>query len=259
MSEHVHLDFTQEKYREICEAVVMSGYTTLTFKDYLQAQGLPHRFMLIRHDIDRNPGNALEIAAIENTYGIKSTYYFRRTRSVFKPKIIKSIERMGHEIGYHYEVLSKANGDPARAIKLFKEELEEFRKLCAVKSICMHGKPLSRQDNRDLWKYYNFKDYAILGDAYLSAGADLHYFSDTGRGWGRRNKIRDIMPGHREEVQINTTDELIRLIRARYIGRMYILVHPERWAFNDIEWALSFAQDILVNNGKRILTTVRTL
>jgi hypothetical protein len=257
MSARMHLDFTQEKYGEICEAIVKSDYTTLTFKDYVQAKALPPRFILIRHDIDRNPGNALDIATMESKYGIKATYYFRSTRGVFKPEIIKSIERMGHEIGYHYEVLSDAKGDHVRAIEIFQDDLKKFRKLCDVKSICMHGRPLSGHDNRDLWKYYNFNDYAILGEAYLSVGADLHYFSDTGRNWGWKNKIRDHMPDRQEEISINTTDELIRLIDTCSIDRIYILVHPERWAGTRYEWAAGYLNDMLINAGKKILMGVR--
>jgi hypothetical protein len=36
---------------------------------------------------------------------------------------------MGHEIGYHYEVLSEANGDPEKAIELFRSNLEKLRQI----------------------------------------------------------------------------------------------------------------------------------
>ena len=38
-----------------------------------------------------------------------------------------------NEVGYHYEVLSKARGDYEKAIELFENELIEFRKICDVK------------------------------------------------------------------------------------------------------------------------------
>ena len=61
-----------------------------------------------------------------------------------------------------------------------------------VKTICMHGSPLSRYDNRDLWNRYDFKDCWIVGEAYLSI-KDVNYFSDTGRSWNWKNKMRDFM------------------------------------------------------------------
>jgi hypothetical protein len=35
---------------------------------------------------------------------------------------MREIEGMGHEVGYHYEVLGKAKRDQKRAIKMFEKE-----------------------------------------------------------------------------------------------------------------------------------------
>ena len=107
------------------------------------------------------------MAELEHELGIQSTYYFR-VPYTFKPDIIGKIRGLGHEVGYHYEVLSKANGDYEKAVELFEQELNEFRKICEVKTICMHGSPLSKYDNRDLWTRYDFRDFGIVGEAYLS-------------------------------------------------------------------------------------------
>src|SRR5690606_34263406 len=125
----------------------------VTMTEYICNQ-LPDRFVLLRHDVDRMPERALETAKIEHELGIKATYYFRTIKSVFKPDIIHQIREMGHEIGYHYETLSEAKGDKKRAFDLFKSHLDNFRDVCDVKTICMHGKPLSKYDNRELWKRY---------------------------------------------------------------------------------------------------------
>ena len=91
------------------------------------------------------------MAELEHGLGIQSTYYFR-VLYTFKPEIIGKIRDLGHEVGYHYEVLSKANGDYEKAVELFEQELSEFRKIVDVKTISMHGSPLSRYDNRDLYR-----------------------------------------------------------------------------------------------------------
>jgi hypothetical protein len=101
--------------------------------------------------VDRKPENALKMAELEHALGVCSTYYFRHPHT-FIPEIIEQVLSLGHEVGYHYEVLAKAKGDYEEAIGLFARELEEFRSLCDVRTICMHGSPLSRYDNRDLWK-----------------------------------------------------------------------------------------------------------
>ena len=52
---------------------------------------------------------------------------------MFKAEIMQEIEKKGHEVGYHYEVLDKAKGNYGKAMKIFEAELGEFRKICDVK------------------------------------------------------------------------------------------------------------------------------
>jgi hypothetical protein len=228
------LDYTLDKYQELCEAICSSGYTTLTAKKYFELRDKLEnnhiKFVILRHDIERNPANAVKMARIENNLGISSTFYFRTLPRVFRKDVIEQIKDRGHEVGYHYEVLSKAKGDYEKAVELFEQELSEFRKIVDVKTICMHGSPLSKYDNRDLWKRYDFKDFGIVGEAYLSI-KEVDYFSDTGRSWNWKNKMRDFMIDNNNDkdlISVNTTDELIRLIKSGRVERLYILAHPER-------------------------------
>ncbi|MGB9928798.1 MAG: polysaccharide deacetylase family protein [Methanosarcina sp.] len=244
-------DFTKHKFQKLCEAVA-STYPTVTIAEYMEKKH-PDSFILMRHDVDRIPERALATAKIEYELGIKSTYYFRTTKNVFKPQIIRQIYEMGHEIGYHYETLSEANGNSEKAIDLFKSHLENLRQICDVKTICMHGRPLSKYDNRELWKTYNFKDFGITGEAYLSVGKELNYFSDTGRTWAFRSNLRDYIPGKTERIFADTTDELIELIESRKLKNLYILAHPERWPSSTVGWGLYYSMDLSVNLGKKIL------
>lgn len=244
-------DFTIQKFLRLCEAI-SSNYTTITMTQYICNQH-PDRFVLLRHDVDRMPGQALVTAQIEHDLGIKATYYFRTIKNVFKPDIIRQIRDLGHEVGYHYETLSEAKGDKKEAFNLFKSHLDDFRSVCDVKTICMHGKPLSKYDNRELWEKHDFRDLGLIGEAYLSAGNDLNYFSDTGRTWGPGNNLRDYIPGKTERVFADTTDELIELIESNEFDNFYILAHPERWSSSFLGWSLYYSTDLTVNLGKKIL------
>ncbi|SES76927.1 hypothetical protein SAMN04488587_0883 [Methanococcoides vulcani] len=249
-------DFTIHKFHRLCDAIATT-YPTITMAEYMNKEHSV-RFVLMRHDVDRMPGHALETARIEHELGIKATYYFRSIKSVFKPEIMKQILDMGHEIGYHYETLSEANGDPEKGIELFQSHLENFNDVCKVKTICMHGKPLSKYDNRDLWKTYDFKDYDIVGEAYLSVGYELNYFSDTGRSWNKKNSLRDFIPNKTEGFTADTTDDLIDLIEGGELDNFYILTHPERWSLNLIDWGLYCGMDMAVNVVKKVIAAVRT-
>ncbi len=68
--------------------------------------------------------SALLTARVEQELGIRATYYFRMNGTVFRPEIMREIEGMGHEVGYHYEVLGKAKGDHEMAIKMFEKEAQ---------------------------------------------------------------------------------------------------------------------------------------
>lgn len=212
------LDLSLNKFRQLCCS--MEGkYNFITMNEYVTAgDKLPERFVLMRHDIDRSAKNALKIARIEKEFGIRATYYFRTTTKTFVPEIIQDIEKMGHEIGYHYEALSRTNGDLGKAIKLFENDVNRFRNICNLKTICMHGAVLSRHDSRDLWKYYDFRDFGLTGEAYLSAGKNLNYFTDTGRCWNSMNNLRDFIPGKTESISAETTDDLIELIKSNQIS-----------------------------------------
>lgn len=244
-------DFTIPKFTQLCEAI-SSNYTTVTMTEYIRNQH-PDRFVLLRHDVDRMPRRALVTAQIEQELGIKATYYFRTTENVFKPDIICQIRDMGHEIGYHYETLSEAKGDKKKAFDLFKSHLNNFRNFCEVKTICMHGKPLSKFDNRELWEEHDYKDLGLIGEAYLSVGNDLNYFSDTGRTWGLGNNLRDYIPGKTEMYVANTTDDLIELVERNEFNNFYILAHPERWASSVLGWSIYYSTDLAVNLGKKVL------
>lgn len=211
----------------------------------------------MRHDIDRLAKQALKIASIEEEFGIRATYYFRTNKTVFVPEIIQEIEKMGHEVGYHYEVLSTAKGDYEKAIKLFENDVHKFKNICNLKTICMHGAVWSKYDNRDLWKYYDFRNFGLVGEAYLSVGKNLNYFTDTGRGWNSKSNLRDFIPGKTEKIFAKTTDDLIELIESYEIANLYISLHPERWKSNVVNWGLCWLQDLLLNYGKKVLITVR--
>ena len=229
-------DFTIHKFLQLCKAI-SSNYATVTMTEYICKQH-PDKFILLRHDVDRMPERTLETAKIEYELGIKATYYFRTNKSVFKPDIIHQIRDMGHEIGYHYETLSEAKGDKKKAFNLFKANLDDFRNVCDVKTICMHGKPLSKYDNRELWEEHDFKELGLIGEAYLSVGDDLNYLSDTGRTWGSGNNLRDYIPGKTERIFAHTTDDLIRIIKSNQFNNFYILAHPERWSSSILGWSL---------------------
>lgn len=261
------LDFTLGKYTDLCEAIAFSGYVPMTVRDYLEARELPSRLVVMRHDVDVVPKNEPKMALIENDFGIRATYYFRYKRGVFEPDVMRQIAAMGHEIGYHYETLDKARGDSQKALEIFASELTSFRDVVEVETISMHGNPLTRWDNRDLWRSHSFKDFGISGEAYLSFDrSKIAYLSDTGRTWGPEFKMKDWLPpkpGSNEPPcavpRIRTTDDLIAMVRSHRCDRLYLNTHAGRWADGTFDWTGQFIEDQLVNLVKRALALKRRI
>jgi len=232
------LDFTLNKYKELCE-VISQNYTPITVEEYLGERPEGH-IVILRHDVDRRPETALRMAEVEKEFGIRSTYYFRMRNGVFVPDIIRKIADLGHEIGYHYETLDKAKGDFAKAIEIFQRELEDFRRIYDVKTICMHGNPLTPWVNRDIWSEYDFTEFGIIGEPYISIDySKVYYFTDTGRKWNSSFSVKDAV-GSQNSVKVKSTDELIVLLENKKFERLCILTHPNRWSDSFTEWIAEF-------------------
>jgi hypothetical protein len=123
----------------------------------------------------------------------------------------------------------------------------------------MHGSPLSRWDNRDLWQHSDFRAFGLLGEAYLSIDfSHIYYFTDTGRCWdaGSTN-LRDRVVSRSPPKRTHTTDDLIHLLREGLDGPILINTHPNRWATDGLSWVLDLGQDWAANTVKRMIAWQR--
>lgn len=104
------MDFTLKTYKNLLHTLKTREFSFHTFSSYLQSEQTnePKQQVILRHDVDRLPNNAVKMAMLEKDLGIQSSYYFRAVPGIFKPEIMEQIAGMGHEIGYHYEDLSLA-------------------------------------------------------------------------------------------------------------------------------------------------------
>jgi hypothetical protein len=98
-------DFRLALFRD-AEAVVADGQT---------------RSVLIRHDVDVSLDRALLLARMEASMGVVSTYHvmidspFYDVRSEGSVRALREIQRLGHEIGLHYDIVARnmKGADPA--------------------------------------------------------------------------------------------------------------------------------------------------
>ena len=246
-------NFSASAYENICKEILINNYQILTFEQLFQSQ-LDHdyQFCILRHDVDRFAKNSLNIAKIENNLGIKSTYYFRTTKSSFNKKVIQTIKNLGHEIGYHYEDFAVSSGNYNNAIERYEKNLNRFKELgIDIKTISMHGSPGRKHSSYKLWDKYNYKIKEIIGDANLDVNFnDIYYITDTGRSWANENNLRDYAEGSLVHSISNNID-LIKFIKNNN-NSLILQNHPERWISNIFEFSRSYSLDFLTNNLKKI-------
>ena len=257
------MDFTLKKYESLIQTLKGKKYKFLSLREYLlnyKNLNNTDSIIILRHDVDKNPNKSLKMAELEHSLGISGSYYFRAVPCSWDEKIIKRIDRLGHEIGYHYETMDTSNGNIDKAWDEFQYYLEKIRKISDVNTICMHGSPRSKFDNKDIWNKYNYKNVGIIGEPYYDINFnDVFYLTDTGRRWDGfnvsvRDKVNHQSKWIDEGLIFHSTDEIIsRVLNNSFPKRVMFNFHPQRWNVNFHSWLKELIIQNLKNQIKKIM------
>jgi hypothetical protein len=255
------MDFTLDIFFKLLTNLKNAGYTFQTFEQYITAP--QPKVIILRHDVDLLPLNSLRTAQMENQLGICGSYYFRIVKESFNPEIIKQIADLGHEIGYHYETMDTCHGDIDEAYQEFCKNLDVFRNIQPITTVCMHGSPLSKYDNRDMWKKYDYKKLDLIGEPYFDLNfSKMLYLTDTGRCWdGSKISVRDKVKSNGETsnsdlYNFHSTSDIIKALNENKLpDQIMINVHPQRWTNNVFAWIKELILQTLKNQVKRVLVS----
>jgi hypothetical protein len=260
------MDFTIKKYEQLLNSLIESNYSFKTYSEYVLNPG--KHFVILRHDVDDKPENSLKFAEIQAKKGIYGTFYFRIVPQSYNEIIIKKITDLGHEIGYHYETMDTNKGDVDKAYIEFCRNLEKFQKLTTIKTISMHGSPMSPFDNRAIWHKYSYKKLGILAEPYFDINFnDLFYITDTGRRWnGHLYNIRDkatkdnpVTNPHFLSLNYKYTTDIINAINGNSFPTKAMLnFHPQRWNNEILPWTKELIFQNIKNQVKRVYLLTRT-
>jgi len=195
--------------------------------------------------------------------GIVGTYYFRKVSQSYNVAIIKEIVALGHEVGYHYETMDTCKGNVDKAYEEFCRNLETFQKLTPVKTISMHGSPMSPYDNREIWNKYDYKKLGIIAEPYFDINFnELFYITDTGRRWdGHLYNVRDKATKENPvtnpeflKLRFHSTKDIIDSVNAGTFPKQAMLnFHPQRWNDALVPWVKELVWQNVKNQGKRFL------
>lgn len=254
------MSFWRNEYLTMLQDIQSEKKKIGSVSDFLCASN-KEGWLILRHDVDRRPEKSCVLAELEHQHGVRSTYYFRVSRSGKFPSIaIEHIAGLGHEIGYHYEDLSTAKGDVAIATHRFSQNLATLRTLANCTTVSMHGAPLSKHNNQDLMQFIDLASHDLLGDAVSTiAPYQPIYLTDTGGRWlAQASNLRD-------QVGLSWPIEALpnnRLLFRKYVAEsdfpLYISTHPERWNSHAFGYVRTKLVDTGVNMVKYLLRCIRT-
>ena len=147
--------------------------------------------LFIKHDVEDRLDRAVSMGLIEAKMGHRATYYFQAdlVASEEGRTAVQELAALGHEVGYHYDVLDAADGDYDAALEDFDRCLGMFANMgMPVSTVCPHGNPTKLRQgwksNKDFFRnpivrarYPNILDIVVDFPNLCPEGI---YISDAG-------------------------------------------------------------------------------
>lgn len=225
--------FIYSKWEKFCKSVSLKHRCIRA--DQILEQATNVSWIVIKHDVETDVERALDIALIENRYGIKATYYIQSYLIKDNVSLLQKIAKLGHEVTYHYDVLDSNNGDYLVAKKEFEDTLSMFFN-CGfiVKTVCPHGNPIIERSgwssNKDFFRNTEIKAsfpeiLDIVVDLPTKITGEFTYISDAGYGWKKIANINDNDINNKGDEKTSLT-EVLSLATS---NNLIISAHPHRW------------------------------
>lgn len=209
--------FTQKEYRRLLR-LTAERYACLGFEILESTFPSPHRFAIIRHDIDMSPTQALAIAQIEADLGVRATYTILLTGEFYSPfehstrVLLQQIGELGHDLGLHFDASWHRIEDEASLKEAITWEtgiLNGLLKLPDEKQVKM----FSFHNTTPFTMACKASHYAGLRNAYAGyLQKNVQYISDSNGYWIHRS-WEDLLEKEPDRIQI--------------------LTHPDWWTDND--------------------------
>lgn len=221
------MEFTYTGYKRLITKMMEAGYMFCSYCDWKDKE----RCTILRHDVDYDLFKSLQLAQIEFTLGVKSTYFVLVTSNFYNPfskesyDCLRQIIDLGHNIGLHFDEVRypDAIGEMDQISELIQKEADILGQAVGrdIDVVSMH-RPSNKLINS------NLEIPGIVNSYNEIFFKKFKYLSDSRRRW--REPIDEIIEG------------------AKY-DRIHLLTHA--FWYNDEECDLSNSLSEFINGGNK--------
>ncbi len=238
----VYEDYLQpdrfEAYQALLQAAREHGYEAIALDDWVarvrsgqpprDGGGRDDRLLILRHDIDTDPGTCREWLAIETALGARASYFFRLTTC--DDAVMRELIAAGAHVSYHFEELAdvakEAGLRDARDLTAWRTRMQDRLAANLARLRDRHGVPMDIVCSHGDWinRRLGVKNSVLLDDPAFRAAAGVAcevydtdivaplagYFSDhvPPRYWRNGDPIEAVRAGR---------------------GPVCVLTHPRHW------------------------------
>jgi len=252
--------FIYNQWESFCKKLDNAGINSITAASLID-KNCDESFLVLKHDVETDPSKALKLAKIENRYNHKGSYYVQGYLLKNKKNIpiLKEIQKLGHEVSYHHDVMDSNKGDLNGAKKEFEDYIKLFKdNEFVIKTVCQHGNPVVERNgynsNRDFFRDLKIREYfedisEIMVNFKDKTKTDYKYISDAGYGWKfiYDPENNDIIDSSSKDIALNDLEGVLKYIQNN--ESIILSTHPHRWNRSFLK---AKAKNILFVSIKRI-------
>ncbi len=260
--------FVYKKWDDFCKKLCNQDVSSITCSEYLVDNSEGRKFVL-KHDVETKPERALCMAQIENKYGHRGSYYVQAylLKDEKNIEILKKIQKLGHEVSYHHDVMDSNKGDIGKAVLEFENNIKLFNEHgFETVTVCQHGNPVIERvgytSNRDFFRSSKVRElypnvFDIMVNFPENVACKYDYYSDA----GRKFKLiydpvnNDIVNSDDKNISYKNLDELFENLLNS--GNNFIIsTHPHRWMSSAVKYILKDFLFKLVKSVAKIMMKI---
>lgn len=121
--------FVYRTWDKFCKKLLEKNIVSVKASDVIKGS-ISYPYTVLKHDVETKVKKAYKIAKIENKFGHKGSFYVQAylLKKQKNMVLLNKIQKMGHEVSYHYDVLDNNRGDIERAKDELKRTLNFLNK-----------------------------------------------------------------------------------------------------------------------------------